>query len=161
MDGKAMTRKDFITLTLTLIGSTAAVAAASCSDDNTSTNNSGTGGTTANNTGVAGTTGTAGTSSAGTTGQGGTGTAAACADPLAIAQLPDVTGHVHSVTVPASTLLATRDQTITTSPAGDPAHMHNITLTTADLVTLAGGGSVTVTSSPTLSHMHQFMVSCQ
>jgi hypothetical protein len=159
MDGKAMTRKDFITLTLTLIGSTAAVAA-SCSDDNTSTNNSGTGGTTANNTGVGGTTGSAGTSSAGTTGQGGSGTVVACADPLTEAQLPDTNGHVHSVTVPAATLLARSDQTITTSPAGDPAHMHNITLTTADLATLAGGGSVTVTSTPTLSHMHQYMVSC-
>ena len=159
MDGKAMTRKDFITLTLTLIGSTAAVAA-SCSDDNTSTNNSGTGGTTANNTGAAGTTGTGGTSSAGSTGQAGTGAAATCTDPLPETQLPDSNGHVHAVTIPASPLLAQSTQTINTLPAGSPAHMHNIMLTTADLATLAGGGSVTVTSSPTLSHMHQFMVSC-
>ena len=68
MDSKSMTRKDFITLTFTLIGSGVAIAA--CGSDNT---NGGTG--TAGTSGSAGTYGGRGgtTGSAGTTGSGGHG----------------------------------------------------------------------------------------
>ena len=98
MDPKSMTRKDFITLTFTLIGS--AVAASACCADNT------------NNTGIGGTYGTGGNHRTrrrrrhrrprrhhgrrrdhrgrrGTTGAGGTGTSA-CTDPLPETQ---VAGH--------------------------------------------------------------------
>jgi pilus assembly protein FimV len=72
------------------------------------------------------------------------------------------------VTIPVSDLDATTDQTITTSePMADTAggtvvaHTHMVTLTTANLATLKGGGSVTATSSPASDgHMHMFMVSC-
>jgi hypothetical protein len=142
MDAKSMTRKEFVTLTLTLLGG--AATAAACSSSSSS---SGTGGTT-------------GTSTGGTTGGG------SCANPLPETQVPDTTGHTHTVTIPASDLNATSDQTITT---GEPTatngatvdpHTHTVTLTPSELGTLKAGGTVTVGSSTTMSHSHMYMVSC-
>ena len=163
MDSKKdMTRKEFLVLTFTLVGTTA-VAAGACDDDN-NTNLTGTAGS--SGTGRGGTTGTAGTTggggttgTAGTTGTGGTG-ATACADPLPEAMVPDGLGHTHSVTIPASALNSTTAMTFNTSSAGSPAHMHSVTLETAQLTTLKGGSSVTVTSSVADQHTHMFMVSC-
>ncbi len=178
MDTKSMTRKEFVTLTFTLIGGAAAAACSSSSNSNdggtggsfgTGGSNGtggvhGTGG--ANGTGGAGgATGTGGTS--GATGTAGT-SGAACTTPLPETQLADSTGHMHTVMIPASDLDATAAQTITTSgPTPDTAggvvvqHTHMVTLSTANLGTLKGGGSVTVTSSPASDgHMHMFMVSC-
>ncbi len=163
MDSKnEMTRKQFLVLTFTLVG-TSAAAVGSCDDDN-NTNLTGTAGT--SGTGRGGTTGTAGTTStggttgtAGTTGTGGTG-AAACADPLPESQVADSTGHMHSVTIPASAVSATVAMSFNTSSAGSPAHMHSVTLEAAQLATLKGGGTVTVTSSVADLHAHMFMVSC-
>jgi hypothetical protein len=170
MDSKEMTRKEFITLTFTLIGSVAAVGA--CDDNNTNTTgvggsngtavtygaggHVGTGGH-AGTTAAGGTTGTAGTTGQG--GAGGTGTSA-CTDPLPESQLPDTTGHTHTVTVPASTLTSLAPQTFPTSVT--LAHSHTVMLAVANLATLRNGGSVTVTSSasPLDGHMHMFMVSC-
>src|SRR5512144_2185342 len=100
-----ITRKEFLTLTFTLIGATT-VGAAACSDNNNSADG-----------GTAGTTGTGGTSTGGrggTTGTGGTGgnVAAACSDPLPETMVSDTTGHTHSVTIHASTLDATSAQNI-------------------------------------------------
>ena len=152
-----MTRKEFITLTFTLIGATAVGA---CSDDNN--NNTGTGGI--SGTGRGGTTGGAGKGgsggAAGTTGTGGTGGTgtASCADPLPEMQAPS--DHTHTVTVPASTLSATSAQTFTTSSV--LGHMHMITLEPAQLTAIAGGGSATATSTSAGSpaHTHVFTVSC-
>ena len=72
----------------------------------------------------------------------------------------DTNGHTHSVTIAASTLNATTAQTFTTSSAGTPAHMHMVTLEPAQLTTLKGGGTVTVTSTTVDLHAHMFMVSC-
>jgi hypothetical protein len=142
MDSKSMTRKEFVTLTFTLLGG--AATAAACSSSSSS---SGTGGTT-------------GTSTGGTTGTG------TCANPLPETQVPDTTGHTHTVTIPASDLNGTSDLTITTSEpmatngaTVDP-HTHTVTLTTAELGTLKGGGTVTVGSSTSMSHSHMYMVSC-
>jgi hypothetical protein len=171
MDSKAMTRKDFITLTFTLIGSGVALDACSSSNNNTT----GTAGTTGTSTGAAGTTGVGGhagttgaggttgsagtTGTAGTTGAGGTG-ASACADPLPEMQLTDTTGHMHTVSVPASTLSSATPQTFNTSVT--LAHMHMVTLAVVDLAAIKAGGSATVTStpSPVDGHMHMFKVSC-
>jgi hypothetical protein len=163
---KDMTRKEFLTLTFTLVGTAAAVGA--CSNDNNG-NDGGFGGTfgnggTTGHGGSAGTSagghgGTAGTSTGGT---GGTG-ATACADPLPEAQVADTTGHMHTVTIPASTLNATSAQTFDTSVASAGtagAHMHMVTLEPGQLATLKGGSSVTVMSTIVMSHGHMFTVSC-
>ena len=80
-------------------------------------------------------------------------------------QVPDQTQHSHMLTVLASTLSMTADTTLQTSgypPDSSGAHFHTIVLTVANLTTLKGGGTVTVTSSldgdPV--HSHMFMVSC-
>ena len=72
--------------------------------------------------------------------------------------------HTHTVTIPASTLNATTAQTVRHRRRG-PAHMHMVTLQPAQLTTLKGGGSVTVTSSRHRSaraHVHdQLPLSCR
>ncbi|MFL5308048.1 MAG: hypothetical protein ACJ8F1_22725 [Polyangia bacterium] len=137
MTSKTFDRKEFLTLTFTLLGG--AVAAAACSSSGTS---GGTGGTTGTTTGSGGTTG------------------GACTDPLPETQVADATGHVHTVTIPASDLNATSDQMVDTSVAF--GHMHAVTLTAANLATIKGGGQVTVTSTQAGSpaHVHVYNVSC-
>jgi len=147
-----MTRKEFLTLTFTLIGA----AAVGCSDDNNNaaTGTGGRGGTTgtAGRGGAGGTTGTAGT-----TGQAGTGgPAAACNDPLP--EVQSASDHTHSLTIAASTLDATSAQTFNTGVAA--GHMHMVTLQPSDLTTIKGGGSAMVTSTVSVGHSHVFTVSC-
>jgi hypothetical protein len=134
MDFKSMDRKEFFVLTFTLIGA-AVTGAAACSSS--------------------------GGSSDGGTGAGGmTGGNLTCADPLPEMQVPDSTGHTHTVTVAAATLNATTDQTFTTSPGGADSHTHMITLAAANLATIKAGGMATVTSTTTDAHTHMFTVSC-
>ena len=168
MDSKSISRKDFITLTFTLIGSAAAV---SCGSSSTNTDASGTGGTTgaagtggrAGGAGAGGTTGGAGAGGSGGAG-GGAGTgASACTDPLPEKQDADANGHVHTVTVPAAMLSSTTDQTFTTSSAmspGQAAHMHMVTLTAANLAAIKAGGTVDVMSTLVLSHLHAYTIGC-
>ena len=165
-----MTRKEFLVLTFTLIGSSAAIG--NCDDNDDDNNNTtglgGRGGTTGTGgSGTAGRGGSGGTSTGGTNtggtnrggsgGGGGTG-ATACADPLRETQVQDSTGHTHSVTIAASTLSSTTAQMFMTSVA--VGHQHNVTLQPADLSALASGGSVTVVSSVADLHAHMFAVSC-
>lgn len=144
MDSKSMTRKEFVTLTFTLLGGAAAASACSSSNNNS---DGGTGGT----HGAGGANGNS------------------CTDPLPETQVPgDGTMHTHTFSVPASDLNATMSVMITTSqpmPIGGATispHTHIITLTTADLAMLKGGGQVTVTSDMEGSpiHSHMFVVSC-
>jgi hypothetical protein len=169
VENKALTRKDFILLTFTLIGSTA-VAGSACDDEDNTTGAGGTGGGgtgrggttgsagrggsggTTGSAGSGGTTGTAG--SGGTTGAAGSGNVSACN----AGQQPDTTGHTHTLTVAASILSATSTQTLNTSLAD--GHVHGVNLTTANLQTLAGGGSITVMSEISSSHTHMYMVTC-
>jgi len=167
VENKGLTRKDFILLTFTLIGTTA-VAGSACDDDDDTTGAGGTsgggtgrGGTTGSagsgtgrggSTGNAGTTGNAG--SGGTTGSAGSGGATACN----AAQEPDNTGHTHTLTVAASILSSTTTQTLNTSLAD--GHVHGVNLTTANLQALAGGGSIMVMSEISSSHRHTYMVTC-
>jgi len=148
-----MTRKEFLTLTFTLVGTTAAAAACS-SDDNATTGTAGTSGGAHGGSGggAAGTSGSAGTTGAGGTGGG----AAACSDPLP--EVQSASDHTHTLVIPASTLNATTAQTIDTGLA--LAHMHAVTLEPADLATLKGGSSVTITSSVASAHTHVFTISC-
>jgi len=148
-----MTRKEFLTLTFTLVGTTAAAAACS-SDSNATTGTAGTSGGAHGGSGggAAGTSGSAGTTGAGGTGGG----AAACSDPLP--EVQSASDHTHTLVIPASTLNATTAQTIDTGLA--LAHMHAVTLEPADLATLKGGGSVTITSSVASAHTHVFTISC-
>jgi hypothetical protein len=147
-----MTRKDFLTLTFTLVG---AAAVGACSSDNNNADGAvgGHGGTTgsAGHGGNGGTGGTAGTG-------GGGGNAAACADPLPENQ--SASDHTHTVTIHPSMLDATTAQTFDTSSA--LAHMHTVTLQPADLTTLKGGGTVMITSSLAGSgpHSHVYTISC-
>ena len=162
-----LTRKDFLTLTFTLIGTTA-VGAAACSSSN-NTADGGTAGTTGAG-GRGGTTGAGGTSHAtgqggaggtsgttGTAGAGGT-TATSCTDPLPETQ--SASDHTHTLTIHASVLNATSAQTIDTGIA--LTHMHSVTLQPADLATLKGGGTVMITSSAAGAgpHSHVFTISC-
>jgi hypothetical protein len=149
-----MTRKQFLVLTFSLVGTTAAMG--SCDDDdNTVTGTAGSSGT-----GRGGTTGTGG--SAGTTGTGGGGgtNAAACTDPLPETQVADATQHTHTVVVAASALNATTAQTFTTDAV--PGHSHMITLEPTQLTTLKGGGTVTVTSTSAgaPAHTHMYTIRC-
>ena len=134
MDANSMNRKEFFVLTFTLIGSAVAGAAACSSSSNNSDGGTGAGGSTAGNL--------------------------TCADPLPETQVPDSTGHTHTVTVAAATLNATTDQTFTTSAGGADGHTHMITLAVANLTTIKAGGVATVTSTITDSHTHMFTVSC-
>jgi hypothetical protein len=135
MDFNSMDRKEFFVLTFTLIGAAVTGAAACSSSSNSSDGGTGAGG--------------------------GTGGNLTCADPLPEMQVPDSTGHTHTVTVAAATLNATTDQTFTTSAAGVDGHTHMITLTVAILGTIKAGGQMTVPSTTTDAHSHMFTVSCQ
>jgi hypothetical protein len=71
-----------------------------------------------------------------------------------------VNGHTHTVNVPSSDQLHPADTTYTSSAS--LSHTHMVTLTTAQLTTLASGGSVTVTSiasTVTGNHQHDFTFS--
>ena len=155
-----MTRKEFLVLTFTLVGT--AAAAGDCSSDNNNVDasfggNNGNAGTTGS-AGRGGTTGSAGTGgTTGTAGAGGT-TATACTNPLPATQ--SVADHTHTLTIAASTVNATTVQMMDTGLAGTPPHMHIVTLQPADLTMLKGGGTVTVTSSTTELHAHMFTIRC-
>jgi len=165
-----MTRKDFIVLSFTLIGAGATAAACGSGTTNITPGDAGI-------TGLGGRGGTGGAGgAAGAAGSGGAGGAAgaagqagtdagtsACTNPLPESQVADALQHTHTVTVPASSLNATADQTFTTSVAaapGGPSHSHMVTLTVAELGVLRGGGTVTVTSTISAGHLHAYTVSC-
>ena len=160
-----MTRKEFLTLTFTLIGG-AVVGGACSSDDNNF--DGGFGGTFGNNGGTfgsggkGGTTGTGGTTGSaghggttGTGGGGGTGVAA-CTDPLPETQ--SASDHTHTLTIAASTLNATTAQTFDTGVAA--GHMHMVTLEPIALTTLRNGGMVLITSTTAVGHTHVFTIRC-
>ena len=68
-----------------------------------------------------------------------------------------VNAHTHSANVPASDQLHPAETTYTSSSSS--SHTHMVTLTAAQLSTLASGGTVTITStsSPvTGDHRHDF-----
>jgi len=64
----------------------------------------------------------------------------------------------HSLIVPKSDLASTTNKTYDIMGSAD--HTHSVTLTAANLASLAANTSVTVTSTSTLAHTHQCVVSC-
>ncbi|MGE0327881.1 MAG: hypothetical protein AB7K71_26120 [Polyangiaceae bacterium] len=108
---------------------------------------SGNGGAGGTNGGSGGTTG----GSAGATGgSGGTGMTGCGATIMA--------NHGHVLMVSQADVDAAADKTY--DIMGSSAHTHSVTVTAADFTTLAGGGSITVTSTTSLSHMHTITVMC-
>jgi hypothetical protein len=167
MNSRPITRKDFILLTFTLVGS--ATVAASCGSSSPGTGGEGgSGGSAGGGSGGAGGSGGSGAGGAGggnadaSTDQGSTldATTAACSEPLPETQTTNNT-HFHSVAILASTVDATSDQTFTTSTGGSDDHTHMITLTVANLGTLKGGGTVTVTSTTDDYHNHMYQIGCR
>lgn len=68
-----------------------------------------------------------------------------------------VNGHTHTANVPSSDQLHPAEMMYTSSNSSN--HIHMVTLTAAQLSTLASGGSVTVTSTAstvTGNHQHDF-----
>lgn len=66
--------------------------------------------------------------------------------------------HGHAVVLTAADLAGTQQATF--SIQGTSSHDHTITLSAAQLSTLAGGGSVQVSSSEDASHFHEVSVNC-
>ncbi len=121
MDSKnEMTRKQFLVLTFSLVGTTAAMGSCDDDDNDNVTGTGGSSGGTAGTTGSAGTGGTTGTGGAGgTTGTGGA-SAATCTDPLPETQVADSSDHTHTVTIPASALNSTAARPSTPAPPARP-----------------------------------------
>lgn len=66
--------------------------------------------------------------------------------------------HGHVLQIPASDFTSPKDGTY--DIAGSAGHSHTVSLTAAQLTQLAGGTSVTVTSTTTLDHHHDVTVVC-
>ena len=173
-----MNRKEFLSSTTALLSAAAgltALSACGSDDDDDETNgtggsagSAGSGGTSTGGTagsggsaGTAGSGGSAGTAgsggSAGTAGSGGNGGGGVsmCNSDVALVNM-----HTHAVTVPPADVEAGAAMTYTLSDVG--GHTHTIMVSAADMATLAGGGSVTITSSADglPSHSHGVTVMC-
>ncbi len=98
--------------------------------------------------GGGGDTGTGG--DAGTGGDGGGGCASTTAN--------IGTNHGHELMVPAADVAAGAEMTY--DIMGTSTHAHSVTLTADDMMTLQGGGTVTVTSSSGAMHTHEVTVMC-
>ncbi|HEY3818870.1 MAG TPA: hypothetical protein VGL81_16980 [Polyangiaceae bacterium] len=76
----------------------------------------------------------------------------------------NVSEHTHTLCVPATDLSTppVNGNTYTSStnldPLNDVEHSHTVTLTAQQLASIDGGGAVTITSSNSDEHTHQFMI---
>ena len=79
-------------------------------------------------------------------------------NPSAVADISSVStvnaGHSHTINVPSADQLHPAAKTYTSTNVF--AHVHMVTLTEDQLRTLATGGSVTVTSTTSGTHAHDF-----
>jgi len=83
------------------------------------------------------------------------------AAPAGCAMDPSVTisaNHGHALVVTAAEVTTAAD--ITYDIMGTSAHTHEVTLTAADFASLAGGMSVTVTSTTGDGHTHDVTITC-
>jgi hypothetical protein len=69
-----------------------------------------------------------------------------------------VNGHTHMVCVTVADLVNPPSGGMTITTSVSQAHTHTVTLTQSMLETIAGGGEVTVATSLTLNHNHEFML---
>ena len=70
------------------------------------------------------------------------------------------TAHIHSLGITAGEINSGNPTLFTTGSAGTPPHTHTVTLAAADLTTLRAGSSVTITSSLSAGHTHDFSIVC-
>jgi hypothetical protein len=66
--------------------------------------------------------------------------------------------HVHTVCVPLSNLSAPPPEGVRLATSTTLDHRHDVTLTVADLVTVAAGGTATVVTTVVNGHTHGFTV---
>lgn len=66
--------------------------------------------------------------------------------------------HGHVLAIALADLDAAADKTYDIQGSAD--HTHSVTLTVAQLRTLKSGGSVSTTSSTTLAHQHEIVITC-
>lgn len=69
-----------------------------------------------------------------------------------------MSNHGHMLVVSQDDVDAAADKTYDIQ--GGSAHTHEVTVTAADFATLAGGGSVTLTTTTGAAHMHTITVTC-
>lgn len=160
-----LTRKEFIQLA---VASAGAAALGACGDDTSGTGGGGTGGegtggsgsTTSSTTSSTTTTTTSTTTTTGAGGEGGGTASLTCSSNIG-------TNHGHSFDLSAAEVAAgaadSNDRQYNIQ--GTSQHPHTITLTQADFMTLAGGGSVQKTSSmdgapEPNGHSHSVTVTC-
>ena len=136
-----LTRKEFLRVGA-LAGATVTLIITGCGSDDDGDGTGGSGGS-------GGGTGGAGGAGGGTGGS--AGSTGGCTTTIGA-------NHAHAFDVPAADLDSTTDKTY--SIQGGSPHDHMITLTAADLATLKGGGSVTVTSTETNAHSHPVTITC-
>jgi hypothetical protein len=86
------------------------------------------------------------------TGSGGGGTAGGCSDSAI------VDNHGHSLSIPQGDVDAGAEKTY--SIQGTSPHDHEVTVTAADFMTLAGGSTVQITATSDGTHDHLVTVSC-
>ena len=160
-----VTRKRFLQAAVSAVGASA-LGVAACGDDSGSGGSGGsattttgtTGGTTTGTTTSGTTTGTTtgatpGTTTSSTTASTTTGGNLTCGTMIG-------TNHpqAHEMTESEADVQAGVDKTYNIQ--GASLHPHTVTLTAADFTVLAGGGSVTKTSSTDAMHTHEGTVTC-
>ncbi|MCB9586727.1 MAG: hypothetical protein H6718_15105 [Polyangiaceae bacterium] len=164
---KAISRKDFIRSAVWAAGAVLVLPGCGSDDDgggsggnagsggsggsnggSGGTGNAGSGGT--GNGGAGGSTGGTGGAGGATGGSGGTGMTGCGATISA--------NHGHVLMVSQADVDAAADKTY--DIMGGAGHTHSVTITAADFATLAGGGSITVTSTTGAAHMHTITVMC-
>lgn len=153
-----MTRGQFLRLG-TLIAGTAALGTGlvGCGgdDDDSGGGAGGSGGSGGSGNGGSGNAGSGGTAAGGSAGNNTAGTGGGGGDSC---EASIVGNHGHQLVVSAADLDAGVDKTYDIT--GDALHAHSVTVTAADFATLAGGGSVTLTSSDGAAHNHSITVTC-
>lgn len=66
--------------------------------------------------------------------------------------------HAHTLCVPAAALAGPDPSGATLATSTTNGHVHDVTFTQAQLVSIAQGGSVVVATSPGPGHFHEFTV---
>lgn len=124
MGSNEVSRKDFLLLTFTLVG-TAAVGAG-CGTD----------------------------SAGSPTGAGGTGGPVTCDSPLPSTQTSDGTGHTHTVSIPSTVLASTTPQSFTTSSASGHTHTVTLSVNTLSTLRGGGSQTVNSSSNDNHTHAY-------
>lgn len=151
-----LTRTEFLAGIVGIGLASAAAPACGPGDPDRSDGGAGDGGTGDGGTGDGGA-GDGGTGDGGT-GDGGTGDGGTSDGGIRSCS-PTIGGnHGHVLVVPPEDVQAGQERTYDIQ--GGSAHNHRVTLTSANFATLAGGGTITVSSSNDAFHQHSVTVRC-